>query len=219
MNNKDYTSQDELLDTFSRFSHDIKNIISTMYANYQLAEMKDPTLKDSAYWSRFKTSIRNLNEYVDRVSILRYSYRCNQTSFDLCDLLYSLPDLCDEQLPDYDRNITFEFNVDSCTITADYDTLSYALTEILVNAYEATTESDNIHIVLNVTEGNATISIINNGEITISPDTIFQPYTTTKANHLGIGLAIASNVACTHNGTIKVESAQNSTSLHLTLPL
>lgn len=217
MNNKEIASQDELLGFFSRVSHDVKNIISTMYANYQLAEMKEPTLKQSAYWSRFKTSIQDLNSYMDRTALLRYSYRCNPTTFNLCDILYALPDICEERLTDADRNISFEFNTDSCMINADYDMLSAALTELLVNAYEATSDNDTITIRLVMTD-NATITICNPGFKEISADA-FEPFCTTKPNHLGIGLAIVRNVAHTHNGTIKMEPASNNAVPHLQFTL
>lgn len=219
MNNKENASQVELLDIFSRFSHDIKNMLSTMYANYQLAEMKEPKLMESPYWKRFKTTIRDLNSYVDRTSLLRYSYRYNPSEFDICDLLYALPDLCEELLPDADRSIEFDFNVDSYTINADYDMISSALTELLANAYEATKDGDTITIQLRILPNQLNVIIANPGTTGNITEKLFEPYFTTKDNHLGIGLAIARNVANTHNGTIKMESVANRTELQFQFPL
>ncbi|MGN0480732.1 MAG: sensor histidine kinase [Lachnospiraceae bacterium] len=219
MTNNNNSSQDEILAIFSRFSHDIKNMLSTMYANYQLAEMKEPSLKDSAVWSRFVTSIRDLNSYVDRTSLIRYSYSTNKTTFDLCDLLYALPDMCDERFPDMNREINFCIDVPVCTVTADYYTVTYALMEIISNSYEATAEGDTIIIALSADADNATVTIGNSGTMPDTSENIFKPYVTTKEKHLGIGLTIAGNVAKAHNGTIKAESVSNSTVLHFTLPL
>ena len=219
MKSANNSSQDELLDIFSRFSHDIKNMLSTMYANYQLAEMKEPSLKDSPVWSRFVTSIRDMNSYVDRTSLLRYSYRTNKTTFDLCDLLYALPDMCDERFPDMEREINFCISCSPCTITADYYTVTYALMEMLANSYEATSENDTITISLSADNNSATVTIANPGTILDTSERIFEPYVTTGKKHLGIGLTIARNVACAHNGTIKVESDNNVTYLHFKLPL
>lgn len=212
--------QEQILDIFSRFSHDIKNMLSTMYSSYQLAELRIPNLKELAVWNRFRQTIRSMNTYVDRTSLLRYSYNADITTFDLRDLIFQLPDLCDERFNDAEREFDFDVPATELIISADKDTLTSALMEILANCYEATKEHDIIKITVTDSYRNFFITISDSGcGIERSElDTAFAPYTTNKPEHLGIGLTIAQNVIAAHKGTIEIDTNSEGTTIRIELP-
>ncbi len=220
----DVNQQDkyELTNVFSHICHDIKNYISTMYACYQLTELREPQVKELPMWNNFKTIIHELNAYMDSTAQLRYTYRSSNSACDVSKILFSMPDICDDLFPNECRNFDFDIPKELPAITADENNLVSALTAIFKNAYEATHNNDTIFVKVTQASDSIRITITDLGpgvDEQLGSD-IFAPFTTTKRDHIGIGLTIASNFAASCGGEIEVDTCPNhGTSVHLTLPI
>lgn len=213
-------NQEQILNIFSRFSHDVKNMLTTLYSCYQLEEMRFPALKSHELWQNLRSTILGMNSYIDRVSLLRYSYTVNPTTFSLGELIFSLPDLCDERFGNESRSFCFDLPQTPMTVCADRNTISCALMELLANCYEATKNNDTIKITVSEEKNSFDISVADSGcgMDSAALDSMFTPFKTQKPKHLGIGLTIAQNVIMAHHGSIKVEPLKNGTTVHIKLP-
>ena len=96
----------------------------------------------------------------------------------------------------------------SSLVMGDPDALRTALSCVISNAIEACIPQGSILVTLEETPGLAHIYVQDNGPgIPFEEhDKVFDPFYTTKDNHLGLGLAVASAVFRTHRGKIELSS-------------
>jgi signal transduction histidine kinase len=90
----------------------------------------------------------------------------------------------------------------------DAELMERVFYNLLANAAQATASGGAVTVKTRPVAGNAEISVIDRGE-GIEPhliDTIFNPFFTTKADGVGLGLAICSKIVDQHGGKIAVES-------------
>lgn len=94
------------------------------------------------------------------------------------------------------------------SLKVDYVRLQEAVEYILLNAVEAMSGKGEIRIELKCDNKQQMIKISDKGCGIESRNlsTVFQPFFTTKPGKIGLGLAIAMNIARAHNGDIKINS-------------
>ena len=115
------------------------------------------------------------------------------------------------------RNINIEFNCNKDSkIVCDYKWQVEAVTNILKNAIDHSTDADKI--VINVDDNSvySLIEIINYGEVISKKDMkhIFERFykgENAKSDSIGIGLALAKNIIEEDNGNVSAESDNNKT--------
>lgn len=109
-------------------------------------------------------------------------------------------------------NVTFHFACSSeyLTIQADIELIEQVLINLLKNALEALTETENPSLqLLGTFDGNfVKIEVIDNGSgiIEEAREHIFVPFYTTKKKGSGIGLSLSRQIMQMHDGSISVES-------------
>lgn len=151
--------------------------------------------------------------------------------------LLSLKQLVDELLPlvlpaarHAGLNISWEPRKETCEILGDPDSLGMVIINLVLNAIEAVQKgsvdgavnSADVTIRLDAQDARlAVLEVRDNGpglsaEIT---DSLFRPFVTTKAEGVGLGLAVAQQVAAEHGGEILWSQGQGSTRFKLCLPL
>lgn len=110
---------------------------------------------------------------------------------------------------------------ESPIVKGQHDALQRALTNILLNAVDATAASGDISVLVESTADRVTLSVSDTG-IGIPEDQlsrIFEPYVTAKTGGTGLGLAIANQTVKSHGGEIEAESTPGSgTTIRLYLP-
>ncbi len=109
------------------------------------------------------------------------------------------------------HNIKFEYECNSeyLTIQADEELLEQVVINLVKNAIEAVSETENPQIQLIARHDTAVkIEVIDNGPgiIREALESIFVPFYTTKRTGSGIGLSLSRQIMQMHNGTLTVES-------------
>jgi len=110
-------------------------------------------------------------------------------------------------------------------VTGQYDALSRALTNILLNAVQATQEDPRLAVSVclrRATAGTAVVVAVRDHGVGIAPerlDRIWDPYVTDKTGGTGLGLAIVKQTMVAHHGTVETESTMGKgTEIRLVLP-
>ena len=96
-------------------------------------------------------------------------------------------------------------------LRADPVLLRQALLALLANALEATASQADAPVAVEVQagEGEAIIVLENGGEFGVEPrERAFEPFVTTKAQNLGLGLPLARRIARLHGGDLVLESLE-----------
>jgi signal transduction histidine kinase len=110
-------------------------------------------------------------------------------------------------------------------VTGQYDALSRALTNILLNAVQATQEDPRLAVSVclrRATAGTSVVVAVRDHGVGITPerlDRIWDPYVTDKTGGTGLGLAIVKQTMVAHSGTVEAESTVGKgTEIRLVLP-
>ncbi|RXZ77784.1 sensor histidine kinase [Paenibacillaceae bacterium] len=126
------------------------------------------------------------------------------------------------------RNITFELDLKSVSLLADYDLLNQVWTNLLSNGIKFSKDGSDIHVSIKQDNKNVTVRISDTG-IGISLEDqkrIFERFFKADRSHSrkydgsGMGLAIVKQIVSLHQGDIDVESEpERGTTFIVTLPI
>ncbi|WP_256757754.1 cell wall metabolism sensor histidine kinase WalK [Cohnella sp. WQ 127256] len=126
------------------------------------------------------------------------------------------------------RNITFELNLPTVTLTADHDLLNQVWTNLLGNSIKFSKDGGVINVSIKQDTSNVTIRVSDAG-IGISQEDqkqIFERFFKADRSHSrkydgsGMGLAIVKQIVSLHQGNIQVESEiDRGTTFIVTLPI
>jgi PAS domain S-box-containing protein len=163
--------------------------------------------------------VRQVRSLVDRRSIRR-------TVIDVRSLVESVKRMCEVQtLPDrIPIDIRIDEDVDS--IVADWLQLQQLLVNLVTNAMEASIDVSasrkRVTIAVSSQLEGIRLSIVDRGQGLTSEelDRVFEPYYTTKADGLGIGLNICQSIVSAHGGRIWAAPNQAAgATFHVLLPV
>jgi C4-dicarboxylate-specific signal transduction histidine kinase len=132
----------------------------------------------------------------------------NQKPFDLAELIEETVELLRHEIED--RQVSVEMQISQTTIQIDGDRslLQQVLVNVISNAIEAMDRADitNRSLIIDVRVSTETVLIdigdTGPGIAVDNIDDIFDPFYTTKAGGLGIGLAISRSIAAVHGGSL-----------------
>ncbi|MGB9734917.1 MAG: two-component system sensor histidine kinase NtrB [bacterium] len=124
---------------------------------------------------------------------------------------------------DYNPSIKLQTSVDDTVkIKADKLKLKQALLNLVLNALHSIKDKGNIHIGCTINDGNAIISVEDNGE-GMTEDEIklsLEPFWTKNPGGTGLGLPVVQSIVEQHNGTLSIRSQKNKgTVVTIKLPL
>ena len=109
-------------------------------------------------------------------------------------------------------DLSITFPEEEIMLLADAEKLKIALLNIIINAVEATDQSEGkLDILLETIENESRLTIRDNG-CGISEENLarlFEPYFTAKRNGMGLGLATTLNILQSHNAEVEVQSKLN----------
>ncbi len=192
----------------SKFSHEIRNPLTTLYSTFQLIEMQHPEVKEYKHWSSLSYDIEYMQQLLDEFSTFSKSERLNLTTIELCPFLKHISLSFASSIAHTQVEYTSKIDSSLSQITGDKTKLQEVFLNLLKNAFEASQPNHTITLTACKVEGNALITISDTGcGITAEQlPTIFEPFVTYKEGGTGLGLAICKQIIEAHGGTITVES-------------
>ena len=206
----------------SKFSHELRNPLTTVYSTVQLIEMQHPEVKNFKYWSNLAHDLEYMNQLLTELSDFSKSERLQVSTFSLRALLEQISLSFAVTIADSEVEYTSKISPSINQITGDKTKLQEVFLNLLKNAYEASCPNKTIYLEAYADKNLITIIVRDTGcGITAQQlPTIFEPFVTYKKNGSGLGLAISHNIIKAHGGSISVESAVNiGTTFTVTLPI
>ncbi|GAA0786475.1 PAS domain-containing sensor histidine kinase [Marinobacterium sediminicola] len=163
--------------------------------------------------------IKRMRRFVRRTEFQRVSFPINETCIEVTRFL---------KQEAIDHDIRFEFDLDDSNpiIEADRLQIEQVLLNLIRNAIEAYSDCPMrprpVTIRTRIEGRRLQVSVSDQGH-GISDEqqkTLFEPFSTTKENGLGMGLSISHTIIESHSGRLWVESdGKSGTSFHFQLPL
>ena len=207
----------------SVLTHEIMNSITPISSlsstlKSLLNEMKEPnaeTIEDiSSAVNTIKKRSEGLMNFVDKYRSITKIPKPNRQNFSVVALFKRIEILMDSAL--VGKNIKFgsEVNPSNLKINADSDLIEQVLINMLNNAIQSLSQTENGVIVLSAYIDNnsrAVIKISDNGAGILQEniERVFVPFYTTKKEGSGIGLSLSQQIIRAHGGRIYVTSKPN----------
>ncbi len=183
--------------------HDICNTISVIFGNFQLIELGNPQLKDSARWNQMKDDVQYLVHTMEAISKYRYAGRIYPIITNLQDFFDNLKSSIFRNPKYFSLHLQFNTASPISEILMDSDKINYIFTTILDNLCESES-SATVTISTECNDNNFCIKI--SDDISVIPDEIrenmFQPFVTNKQQHVGLSLATSYQIMLAHNGSL-----------------
>ncbi|MDX2167074.1 MAG: ATP-binding protein [Deltaproteobacteria bacterium] len=220
MQSEKQASIDELSSTLA---HEIRNPIAAAKSLVQQMG-EDPTSVENVEYA--KVAMDELDRVEKRIShLLRYAKE-EDYQFAHCNLANVVDAALTQlraKLDGAQVRVTRNY-IGGPTVNADLEKLKQVFVNVLDNAIDALSATDDRHVDLFIENGGkrATVRLRDNGA-GISPEKlekIFNPFFTTKGHGTGLGMAISKKIVEAHEGTIDVVSEPGrGTEFAVTLPL
>ena len=192
----------------SKFSHEIRNPLTSLYSTFQLIEMQHPEVKEFKHWSSLSYDIEYMKQLLDEFSTFSKSERLNLTTIELSSFLKHLSLSFASSIAQTEVEYTSEIDLYNVQITGDKTKLQEVFWNLLKNAFEASKPDNRVRLTAKPMDKHVVITISDTG-CGISKEhlpTIFEPFVTYKEGGTGLGLAICKQIIEAHEGTIAVES-------------
>lgn len=148
-----------------------------------------------------------------------------KTVVDLNEVTRDVIDLAEVRLRNLGIQLETELDPDLPAVAADVVQIKQVVLNLVLNAVDAMTEIHDRARVLRIATGRAgnkvTMAVRDSGA-GFSPadaERLFEAFYTTKADGIGVGLAISRSIAEAHGGTLRAEAnAAGGASFHFSLP-
>jgi PAS domain S-box-containing protein len=212
-------------------AHELNQPLSAIAANSQAArrflaaeqpnteEASDALTDITSDAKRAGNIIRRMRDLLMKRQLQREPVDMNEAISNVAGLLHS--DAVSRQV-----TVTLDLADKLPATFGDRTQLAQVILNLMVNAFEAMTSSeiDRRELVVRTSVGDA-----GSAEITVSdtgpgfhpgrPDYVFEPFVTTKANGLGMGLSISRSIINAHGGRLEaVHNPHGGATLRITLP-
>lgn len=206
----------------SKFSHELRNPLTSVYSSLQLIEMQHPEVKDFKYWSNLAYDLEYMNQLLNEFSNFSKSEQLQLSTFSLRTLLEQASLSFAASIVDSAVEYTSKISPSIHQITGDKTKIQEIFSNLLKNAYDASCPDKTIYLEADTTETEVIITVRDTGcgMTEEQMENIFEPFVTYKKDGTGLGLAICRQIVHAHGGTISVESLLNEgTSFTVRLPL
>ena len=144
--------------------------------------------------------------------------------FDLNELIRSTTDFVEFELRKHDVDVSHELISGAVYVDADAVQIQQVLINLVLNGIAAmeAVPADTRQLTISTRSDfeTVTVHVHDTGSgLGIDHDSVFMPFTTTKANGLGMGLAICARIIRTCQGEIRVGRATHGTRFEFELPV
>jgi len=197
----------EAYQTMSTFMvHDLKNLASTLSLTMQNLPIhfENPEFRNDAL-QVIQQSMTRINKMCGRLSLLSQKIELKPVESDLNEILNSVLSCLDgSQKGNVIRDLQ-----PLPRISLDSEQIQKVITNLILNANEASPDGAEILISTRQSNGWVTLSVKDNGcgmTKEFVEQSLFTPFKTTKKNGMGIGLFHSRMIVEAHKGRMEVES-------------
>ena len=116
--------------------------------------------------------------------------------------------------------LSLELPATGCVVVADAAQLRQVLINLTLNAFDAVDRGGKVRIVLAPLADRVRVAVYDTGA-GVRPevaDSLFEPFSTTKPEGIGLGLAVATRIVAAHGGQLSWTRSGNETCFELILP-
>lgn len=200
-------------------AHEVRNPLASICAN---GETLRALLERDDTRTRYVDAILGEVERLETLvaSVLRFSGRKK-----LLRRTVALRDLAAEVLGTFAsrasrQGVVCSVDGESVRVVGDRDLLERAIDNLVRNALDAMTDGGRLTLVVSSDlGGGATLRIADSGPGLADEEAVFEPFFTTRARGIGLGLPLARQIAERHGGSLAATSAPGAgTTFVLTLP-
>ena len=200
-------------------AHQIRTPLSAaiLYAA-NLGNSKLPAQSRSLFQKKLMSRLEALEAQVSDILMYARSGEQSVKCLDAVDIVEGVTSSVASVIEKSGAKLTSNIGPRPMKILGNVTALNGAITNLVTNAIEA--GAKNVNITLKADVANVIISVCNDGPAIPKNvcEKIFEPFYTPKSNGTGLGLAVVAAVAKVHQGSIKVESDENSTVFTMIIP-
>lgn len=206
-------------------AHEIRNPLSSIYTAVNLLSLSPGSSVGEEQMALFR-SIREESRRLNRIltDFLRFA-RPRSPLFQPHDLNILVEEVLETLRHDESARgkvITKALAPRLSPVRADADQMKQVLWNVVLNSLQAVGKAGVVAVTTALEDGRAKIRVNDNGP-GIPPDALarlFEPFSSTKRDGVGLGLAIAHRIVEAHGGRIEVESnGDGGTAVEISLPV
>jgi PAS domain S-box-containing protein len=211
-------------------AHELNQPLAAVLANSEacrtwLSSMPPNVERARLTAERITRDAKTAAEIVHRTRALFEQAPPAKAPLNLNDVISEVLDVLGDELRH--RSITRRTNLDPMLprVSADRVQLQQLALNLVQNAMEAMDSASEARKVLEITSQRSThdavsVDVIDHGPGITDPNTIFDPFVTTKANGMGMGLTICRSIIEAHGGRISARSNEHGgTTFTFTIPV
>ncbi|MFQ5848172.1 MAG: ATP-binding protein [Candidatus Methylomirabilales bacterium] len=207
-------------------AHEVRNPLNAIAMGLQRLREEFRPANDEADYARFvdlmQGEVQRLNGIVQEFLSLARPLSLNPDAVQIGELLSEVAALVEPDAETRGITVNLDLLSDLPSAQLDRDHIKQVLLNLVLNGLEAMPGGGTLTISAAVTRQALVLTVSDTGggvPADLLPK-IFEPYVTTKAKGMGLGLTIARRIIEAHGGTIAVESRPGEgTRSTLTLPL
>ncbi len=191
-------------------AHELRNPLGTMKASAEMLAKNVTTGSDVAkeLASYISTEVDRTNSLITRFLDFARPLTVQKEVNDLAAMIDRAVDQAERHTPPLDVSIYKNYSPDIPPFPFDAELMERVIYNLVVNAAQASPSKGAVTVKTRETGHEVEIAVIDRGS-GIDPanrESIFNPFFTTKAAGVGLGLAIVSKIVDEHGGRIQVDS-------------
>jgi len=209
--------QDQLARLLGRLAHEIRNPLSSLDIHVQLLEedlarlAPDPNRPLKPRLEIIHGELHRLESIVERFLRLAGPSALDLEPLDISKIVTHVCNLLRAEASTRQIEIVTRIEKDLPPATADSVRLTQALMNLVINAVQAVEKNGRVEVdAAKSAAGEAVVLRVQDNGPGIPKDKleeVFDPYFTTKAEGIGLGLWIARQIAVAHGGSLRAENA------------
>ncbi len=190
-------------------AHEIRNPLANVSMSVQ--QLKEAFSENSTWAKHIEVIIRNTNRINFLITELLNCARPPKLKIrpqDIHEILESVMGSVGAVTSLRNVEILRKYHAKSSIISIDEEQIERVFSNLIINAVESLGRKGRIIITTELEKGYLTVKIQDTGKGISEEDIfrIFDPFVSTKASGIGLGLSLCYGIIVSHGGTIEVES-------------
>lgn len=202
-------------------AHEIRNPLTSMKGYAEFLQLDENDSERQEFLDIILDEIERVNDIVEDFMVLAKPQIVNLETKNIVPVVQNVLSLLEFEARKRNVHLHFDSKEEHILVSCDENRLKQVFLNFLKNGMDAMPNGGNLHVGVELREGEVQISIVDTG-VGIPEDKLKrlgEPFYTTKKTGNGLGLMVSFKIIESHNGRILVESELNKgTSFSIVLP-